>query len=400
MTTDTENMLAVVSYSRVDEEVALRMVKKLRDAGANVWIDQLNIFKGKPWDDSIQMAIRNASDMIVLLSATSVASPNVKDEIAEAFDNKIRIIPVLISHCRMPLRLKRMQYIDATEDQDLAVLDILEVLKSPEKSLLLPKRKIGIKLKISRILEKIKKTLISKGFSISVIIFSLSGIYFTPYTTYSDHTVIPSLDESSKQDVIVKGNQLKSSNGLLQQKETPITTNGYFTYLIPKYDAIKSHEDAKVSGGVTFINNFDPNLYISLQVQPMKEINTIDLSGCGIALVTKIRSKALFFWASEADASNGNIPIDIDFKNVNSIGLRQVDQNVSAFINNKMVAQYTFKTKPKNCFPSLYFKVNTDKEGEVYFQGLTAYEFRNRNILGILIPKIEFDLNWIKNKIS
>ena len=82
MTIDAENMLAVVSYSRADEVTALRMVKKLRDAGANVWIDQLNIHKGNPWDDSIQMAIRNESDMVVLLSSNSVASPTVKDEIA------------------------------------------------------------------------------------------------------------------------------------------------------------------------------------------------------------------------------------------------------------------------------------------------------------------------------
>ena len=353
MTIDAENMLAVVSYSRADEVTALRMVKKLRDAGANVWIDQLNIHKGNPWDDSIQMAIRNASDMVVLLSSNSVASPNVKDEIAEAFDSKIRIIPVLISQCKVPLRLKRMQYVDATEDQDLAVLDILEVLKSPEKSLLLPKRKISIKSKIRKIIEYIKKTLISKGFSIVLVFASFSGIYFTPYTIYNDHAVIPSLDESSKKDIIVKGTQLISNYGLLQQKETPITTNGYFTYLIPKYESIKSHPDAKVSGGVTFITNFDPNLYISLQVQPVKEINTIDLSACGIALVTKISSKALFFWASESDASHQNIPIDIDFKKINTIGLRQVGQNVSAFVNNKMLAANSVKVFIINRIKSL-----------------------------------------------
>ena len=393
-------MLAVVSYSRVDEKIALQIVKKLNDAGANVWIDQLNIYKGKPWDDSIQIAIRSASDMIVLLSPNAVASPNVKDEIAEAFDSKIRIIPVLISKCKVPLRLKRIQYVDATEDQDLAVLDLLMVLKSPEKSLLVPKRKISIISKINKIYIKTKQILISNFFITALTIVFVLGIYFTPYKTYNNHAVIPSLDESSKKDIIVKTAQLSSSQGRLLQKETPITTNGYFTYLIPKYESIKSNPDAKDSGGVTFMTSFDPNLYISLQVQSIKEINTIDLSGCGIALVSKIRSKALFFWASESDASPENIPIDIDFNKMNTIGLRQVDQKVSAFINNKMVAQYTFNTKPKNCSPMLYFKVNSDKEGEVYFQGLTAYEFKSRNILGIVIPKIDFYLNWIPNKFS
>ncbi len=42
----TEESKAFFSYSRLDAEFALKLAKDLRNAGASVWIDQLDISPG------------------------------------------------------------------------------------------------------------------------------------------------------------------------------------------------------------------------------------------------------------------------------------------------------------------------------------------------------------------
>ena len=37
------------SYSRVDSEFVLKLAKDLRTAGADIWLDQLDISAGKRW---------------------------------------------------------------------------------------------------------------------------------------------------------------------------------------------------------------------------------------------------------------------------------------------------------------------------------------------------------------
>jgi hypothetical protein len=51
--------VAFFSYSREDSEFALRLAADLRAAGANVWIDQLDIGPGQRWDRSVQDALEN-----------------------------------------------------------------------------------------------------------------------------------------------------------------------------------------------------------------------------------------------------------------------------------------------------------------------------------------------------
>jgi TIR domain/YARHG domain len=66
-----------VSYSRQDADFALRLGKDLRDAGVDLWIDQLDIPPGRPWDREVEDALKRCEVLIVILSADSVASENV-----------------------------------------------------------------------------------------------------------------------------------------------------------------------------------------------------------------------------------------------------------------------------------------------------------------------------------
>ena len=51
---------AFFSYSREDLEFALRLAKDLKKAGANVWMDKLDIHPGQPWQRKIDEALTKA----------------------------------------------------------------------------------------------------------------------------------------------------------------------------------------------------------------------------------------------------------------------------------------------------------------------------------------------------
>lgn len=105
-----------ISYAREDADFALRLAKDLRAAGVSIWIDQLDIPTGARWDRAVQTALENCARFLIILSPASTASENVQDELALALDENKIIVPVLHRECRTPLRLRRLQRIDFTQD--------------------------------------------------------------------------------------------------------------------------------------------------------------------------------------------------------------------------------------------------------------------------------------------
>src|SRR4051812_26362162 len=106
------------SYSRKDSEFVKRLASDLKNTSANVWLDQLDISPGSPWDESIQNALNEAHGLIVILSGTSAKSQNVMDEVSYALSRGKKVVPLMIEECQIPFRLARLQYIDFTKDYD------------------------------------------------------------------------------------------------------------------------------------------------------------------------------------------------------------------------------------------------------------------------------------------
>jgi hypothetical protein len=120
---------AFISYSRADSEFALRLAADLKTAGANVWLDQLDIEPGTRWDSAVEDALINSANMLVILSSVSVASDNVRDEVSYALSQQMKIIPVLFSECKIPFRLARLQHIDFRNDYPTALRSLLKTLR-------------------------------------------------------------------------------------------------------------------------------------------------------------------------------------------------------------------------------------------------------------------------------
>ena len=104
------------SYSRADSPFALTLAKDLREAGADIWIDQLDIPAGSHWDAAVEKALNSAAYVLVILTPSSTASTNVMDEVSFALESGKKIIPVLLEDCLPPFRLRRLQRIDFTAD--------------------------------------------------------------------------------------------------------------------------------------------------------------------------------------------------------------------------------------------------------------------------------------------
>lgn len=111
---------AFLSYSREDSDFAGRLATDLKAAGASVWLDQLDIPKGQPWDRAIQDALTNCRCVLVVLSPAAVNSTNVMDEASFALDEKKTVIPVIYRDCSVPFRLRRLEYVDFRQEQDYA----------------------------------------------------------------------------------------------------------------------------------------------------------------------------------------------------------------------------------------------------------------------------------------
>jgi len=119
---------AFFSYSREDSEFALRLAEDLKEAGANVWLDQLDILGGQLWDVAVQDALANCPRMLLIPSPASVVNRNVLDEVSFALDEKKTVIPVFYKDCTIPFRLRRVQHVDFRQDYARGLKELLRTL--------------------------------------------------------------------------------------------------------------------------------------------------------------------------------------------------------------------------------------------------------------------------------
>jgi len=110
-----------LSYARADAAIALKIANDLRRAGAAIWVDQLDIKPSDRWDSAVEAGLRSSAGVVLVMSPRSVSSENVLDEISVALDAGAQVVPILVEPCQAPLRLARVQFIDATGNYENAL---------------------------------------------------------------------------------------------------------------------------------------------------------------------------------------------------------------------------------------------------------------------------------------
>ena len=99
-----------LSYARDDVETARKLAALLSEAGQTVWWDR-HLHGGANFSSEIDRELKNAEVVMVLWSATSIASAWVQDEAAEGRDSA-RLIPAVLDDVKPPLGFRQIQCID------------------------------------------------------------------------------------------------------------------------------------------------------------------------------------------------------------------------------------------------------------------------------------------------
>src|ERR1700690_4393111 len=85
-----------ISYSQSDRDCAFEMVARLEGQGINCWIAPRDIAPSADWAAEIMDAISSARTMILIFSAHSNHSPQVRREVERAVHKELSILPFRI----------------------------------------------------------------------------------------------------------------------------------------------------------------------------------------------------------------------------------------------------------------------------------------------------------------
>jgi hypothetical protein len=87
-----------ISYSQPDRDCAFELVARLEAQGINCWIAPRDIAPSADWAAEIMDAISAASTMILVFSASSSVSPQVRREVERAVHKQLSILPFRIEN--------------------------------------------------------------------------------------------------------------------------------------------------------------------------------------------------------------------------------------------------------------------------------------------------------------
>jgi hypothetical protein len=95
-----------ISYASSDRARVLPVVDALERAGIAVWIDREGIHGGENYAREIADAIEQCAAFVLMTSTASLASRNVKQEIALAWEYERPYLPLLLEPVAIPKDVK------------------------------------------------------------------------------------------------------------------------------------------------------------------------------------------------------------------------------------------------------------------------------------------------------
>jgi WD40 repeat protein len=135
-TKNANNLMAQVflSSSEKDNAIKEKIGKTLMREGLTIWTNQTDIKTGTAFQEEINKGIEEADNFVYLMSSDPLESEYCHIELAHAFANNKRIIPLLIEKTDIeliPSQLQELQFIDLTgyEDNDKYRSSIDKLLK-------------------------------------------------------------------------------------------------------------------------------------------------------------------------------------------------------------------------------------------------------------------------------
>src|SRR5215471_16250106 len=123
-----------ISYSSRDRHIALTVCQALENRGLSCWISCRDISPGENFQVSIVRAIRAAKVMILVFSANSKNSEEIKKELVLAGQSRLIVIPVRVEDVSpdeaFAYELAIRQWIDLFVDWERAVQRLVRQLET------------------------------------------------------------------------------------------------------------------------------------------------------------------------------------------------------------------------------------------------------------------------------
>jgi tetratricopeptide (TPR) repeat protein len=297
------DQMIFLSYSRDDSDIALKLATELKSAGANVWMDQLDIPIGATWDIEIEKALLACNCILFIVSKTSVASDNVLNEVYYALQERKKVLPLKIDDCKAPFRIQRLQHIDLFNNYDRGFQQLLNVLSIGKKQAVISQTENKPKKAINLI-----KIFIGGGTGMILII--IAAVKFSKSDTI---TGLP--NETSS-------NMAEDTSASIRKTADSINKVGDEYYNEGKYlDALTWYTKAAKAGNAYAMNNLGDMYYDGKGVKqdfnkavewyhPGAEAGNSDaMSNLGIMYengygVTRDYSKAIDWYRKAVEAGN------------------------------------------------------------------------------------------------
>ncbi|MGC9356358.1 MAG: TIR domain-containing protein [Anaerolineae bacterium] len=123
---DPPQIFISYSHREADTAFARQLRDRLHSMGYQVWIDERSIPIGDTFDDRIDEGLRNSDAVIGIITPSSVASKNVRNEWVFAQENEIRLLLLLLEPTQIPMQFIRINYLDFTKQEKGAAFARLE----------------------------------------------------------------------------------------------------------------------------------------------------------------------------------------------------------------------------------------------------------------------------------
>jgi len=126
-----------ICYAHEDQDFVLKLAANLKERGVRVWLDEWDIPASADWDLTIDNALYDCAQFLIVLSPAARASREVRGELRTALDENKPILPVLYQTCRIPRQLRLIQHVDFTScgpDDGAALGQVLRALGVSEPS--------------------------------------------------------------------------------------------------------------------------------------------------------------------------------------------------------------------------------------------------------------------------
>src|SRR5436305_15174838 len=86
-----------LSYASADRQRALHVADAIEARGMSVWVDRKSIAGGATWSNEIVGGIKGCAALVVLVTAASMGSRNVRQEIQLAWEHDRKILPLMLA---------------------------------------------------------------------------------------------------------------------------------------------------------------------------------------------------------------------------------------------------------------------------------------------------------------